>query len=339
MRNYYSLPALKSLTELNMSTESEIASDERPKYKSLCQFGTDSNKGKIHELVRVMWQSEKWKQILEKGTMWSRRWWKTCIARKFVSAGFLTCWQRRKTTVKKVSSQWLEWKAVESNDFLHKIVTGSENWFHHFDPEIEWHRMEWYHTTLPKKEMTTMSSVHMATVTILECWKMHTGWVFAARGNHQCCSLCSDAPGALSSTEWKMSREEDDHPTIRQCKAPHCSFVYWEDSEEWLGCSPHPPYRLDLAPLDYQLFKVVKYQMCNQWCSLCSHLSSYKLLLKSSTTWYSSYFYSSSKNSLISMVLCREANKLHRFDWCSAFLFIPLCDYEIICSWLLVQPS
>lgn len=120
-----------------------------------------------------------------------------------------------------------------------------------------------------------MSSVHVAMVTILECWKMHTGWVFAARGNHQCCSLPSDAPEALSSTAWKMSGEEDDHPTIWQCKAPHCSCVYWEDSEEWLGCSPHPPYSLDLAPLDYHLFKIVKYRMCNQWHSLGSHLLSF----------------------------------------------------------------
>jgi hypothetical protein len=135
--------------------------------------------------------------------------------------------------------------------------------------------MEWYRTTLPKKELAIMSSVHMATVTILECWKMHTGRDFAARGNHQCCSLRSDAPEALSSIAWKMSGEEDDRPTMWQCKASHRSCVYWENSEEWLRSSPHPPYSLDLAPLDYHLFKFVKYQMCNQWCSLGSHLSSF----------------------------------------------------------------
>jgi hypothetical protein len=64
----------------------KIASDERSRYKKLCQVGTDSNIGKIHQLVRVMWQSEKWKQILEKGTMW-----KVWNTRKLVSTGFLTC--------------------------------------------------------------------------------------------------------------------------------------------------------------------------------------------------------------------------------------------------------
>lgn len=98
---------------------------------------------------------------------------------------------------------------------------------------------------------------------------------FCSKENNQCCSLPSDAPEALSSTAWKMSREEDDHPTIWQCKAPYCSCVYWEDSEEWLGSSPHPPYSLDLVPLVYHLLKFVKYQMCNQWCNLGSHLSSF----------------------------------------------------------------
>jgi len=73
----------------------------------------------------------------------------------------------------------------------------------------------------------------------------------------------------------KEDGEEDDRPTVWQCKASHCSCVYWEDSEEWLGSSPHPPCSLDLAHLDYQLFKFVKYQMCNQWWSLGSHLSSF----------------------------------------------------------------
>lgn len=72
-----------------------------------------------------------------------------------------------------------------------------------------------------------------------------------------------------------MSREEDECPTIWQCKASHCSCVYWEDLEEWLGSSPHPSYSLDLAPLDYHLFKFVNYQMCIQWHSLGSHLLSF----------------------------------------------------------------
>jgi hypothetical protein len=41
--------------------------------------------------------------------MWSRRWWKVWSTRKFVSTGFLTCWQRSKNYSKKVSSQWLAW--------------------------------------------------------------------------------------------------------------------------------------------------------------------------------------------------------------------------------------
>jgi hypothetical protein len=140
---------------------------------------------------------------------------------------------------------------LKRNYFLHRIMRGCENWFYHFDPDTEWHSMEWKHTTPPKKkESTTMSSVCNNMVTILDCWRLHVGQVFAARGNHQCCSLPSDAPEALSSTVWKMFGEKDDRPTIWQCKAPHCSCVYWEDSEEWLGGFPLSPYSLDLAPMD-----------------------------------------------------------------------------------------
>lgn len=40
--------------------------------------------------------------------------------------------------------------------------------------------------------------------------------------------------------------------------------VYGEDSEERLRSSPHLPYSLDLSPVDYHLFKFVKYQMQGQ---------------------------------------------------------------------------
>jgi hypothetical protein len=36
---------------------------------------------------------------------------------------------------KNISSQLMEWNAVEVDDFLHSIVTGDRSWFHHFAPE------------------------------------------------------------------------------------------------------------------------------------------------------------------------------------------------------------
>jgi len=34
--------------------------------------------------------------------------------------------------------------------------------------------------------------------------------------------------------------------------------VFFEDSEEWLGTSPHSPYSVGIGPSDYHLFRFVK---------------------------------------------------------------------------------
>jgi len=31
-------------------------------------------------------------------------------------------------------------------------VTGDESWFHHFEPEMKWQRMEWHHLYSPSKK-------------------------------------------------------------------------------------------------------------------------------------------------------------------------------------------
>jgi len=40
-------------------------------------------------------------------------------------------------------------------------------------------------------------------------------------------------------------------PTLLIC-------VFGEDSEEWLGTSPHSPYSVGIGPSDYHLFRFVK---------------------------------------------------------------------------------
>ena len=40
----------------------------------------------------------------------------------------------------------------EGDDFLHRIVTGDESWFHHFEPETKRQSMEWRHLHSPSKK-------------------------------------------------------------------------------------------------------------------------------------------------------------------------------------------
>jgi hypothetical protein len=55
-----------------------------------------------------VWQSNKWQQRLDWGTMWSRMWWKVWDTRKFLSAVFLICWWRSINLNKEMFPQiWL----------------------------------------------------------------------------------------------------------------------------------------------------------------------------------------------------------------------------------------
>ena len=88
---------------------------------------------------------------------------------------------------------------------------------------------------------------------------MHIGQIFAARGNHQCGSLPSDAQQASSCTAWQTSREENDHSATRQCRVLNCSPVRGQDSEERLITSTPPTLQSGISPLRLQYFRVPKY--------------------------------------------------------------------------------
>lgn len=67
---------------------------------------------------------------MEKGTMWSRRWWKVRSTTKFVSAGFLTCWQRSKNFSENMFPHnfWNEMllkplTSLQNHDGLQKLVS------------------------------------------------------------------------------------------------------------------------------------------------------------------------------------------------------------------------
>jgi len=60
---------------------------------------------------------------------------------------------------KAITSELLQRYRHEGNDFLLRIVTGDESWFHHFEPETKLQSMEWRHLHSPsKKKAKTVQS-------------------------------------------------------------------------------------------------------------------------------------------------------------------------------------
>ena len=63
---------------------------------------------------------------------------------------------------RKVCARWVQRKAItsellqryrhEGDDFLLRIVTGDESWFHYFEPETKRQSMEWHHLHSPAKK-------------------------------------------------------------------------------------------------------------------------------------------------------------------------------------------
>jgi len=66
-----------------------------------------------------------------------------------------------KVQQKAITSELLQRYRHEGDDFLLRIVTGDESWFHHFEPETKRHSMEWHHLHSPskKKAKTVPSAV------------------------------------------------------------------------------------------------------------------------------------------------------------------------------------
>ena len=60
---------------------------------------------------------------------------------------------------KAITSELLQRYRHEGDDFLLRIVTGDESWFHHFEPETKRQSMEWRHLhSPPKKKAKTVPS-------------------------------------------------------------------------------------------------------------------------------------------------------------------------------------
>ena len=53
---------------------------------------------------------------------------------------------------KAITSELLQSYRHEGDDFLLRIVTSDESWFHHFEPDTKRQSMEWHHLHSPSKK-------------------------------------------------------------------------------------------------------------------------------------------------------------------------------------------
>jgi hypothetical protein len=186
-----------------------------------------------------------------------------------VSDGLLTCWKRSKNFSEKMFPHNCWNMMLKRNYFLHRIMRGCENWFYHFDADMEWQRgMETHNTAKEKGVDYNVLSL-----------KRHGNYLRLLKVAYWS-SFCSKGKPSMLFITFRCSRNFVIHcvknvrgrrwcPTIWQCKAPHCWCVYWEDSEERLGGSPLSPYSLDLTPLDCHYSSLYSIRCANNG----SHLS------------------------------------------------------------------
>ena len=166
---------------------------------------------------------------------------------------------------KAITSELLQRYRHEGDDFLLRIVTGDESWFHHFEPETKWQSMEWHHLHSPsKKKAKKMPSAAKVMGTVfwdaeglilvefLECGQTITAARYV-QTLHKLLHALRD------------KRPERDIIILYDNARPHAACLTSETIAN-MGWEvlPHPSYSPDLAPSDYHLFGFVKDQLRGQ---------------------------------------------------------------------------
>lgn len=158
--------------------------------------------------------------------------------------------------------------SAEGNDFLRRIITGDESWFHHFTPEMKRSSMEWMHTNSPVRlKAKVQPSAGKVMATVFFDWEGVVYTEFMPKGTTiNAASYCQTLQklrtaikqrrrGRLSEGVILLHDNATPH-TANQTKQLLQKFKW----EVW----PHPPYSPDLSPCDYHLFGKIKQELAGQ---------------------------------------------------------------------------
>jgi len=166
---------------------------------------------------------------------------------------------------KAITSELLQRYRHKGDNFLLRIVTGDESWFHHFEPEMKRQSMEWRHLHSPsKKKAKTVPSA--ARVMGTDFWDaeglilaefLEPGQTITAARYVQTLhklrrALCDKRLGRNI-----IILHDNARPHAARLTSEAIAKLGWE-------VLPHPFYSPDLAPSDYHLFGFVKDQLHGQ---------------------------------------------------------------------------
>ena len=163
---------------------------------------------------------------------------------------------------KAITSELLQRYRHEGDDFLLRIVTGDESWFHHFEPEMKRQSMEWWRLHSPSKmKAKTVPSAAKVMGTVF--WNAE-GLILAEFVEHG----RTITAARYVQTLHKLRRAlRDKRPgrniiILHDNARPHAARLTSEAMAK-MGWEvlPHPSYSPDLAPSDYHLFGFVKDQL------------------------------------------------------------------------------
>jgi len=166
---------------------------------------------------------------------------------------------------KAITSELLQRYRHEGDDFLHRIVTGDESWFHHFEPETKQQSMEWRHLHSPsKKKANTVPSAAKVMGTVfwdaeglilaefLEPGQTITAVRYVQTLHKLRRALRDERPGRNI-----IILHDNARPHTARLTSEAIAKMGWE-------VLPRPSYSPDLAPSDYHLFGFVKDQLRGQ---------------------------------------------------------------------------
>jgi histone-lysine N-methyltransferase SETMAR len=166
-----------------------------------------------------------------------------------------------------VSQDLLNNYEAEGDSFLDRIITGDEMWCYHYEPESKWQSMEWQHANSPsEKKFKTQPPAGKVICTVF----LDRKGVILLDFLEPKQTINSDRYIAtLTKLKAQISRvrlEKKATLLLQHDKArPHTSLKTMRHVAEcsWTVLS-HPPYSLDLAPSDFDLFGPMKDGLCGQ---------------------------------------------------------------------------
>jgi len=144
-------------------------------------------------------------------------------------------------------------------------VTGDESWFHHFEPEMKWQRMEWHHLYSPsKKKAKTVPSAAKVMGTVF--WDAE-GLILAEFLEPRQTITAAHYVQTLHKLRRALRDKRPGRNIIilHDNVCPHSARLTSEAiSKMGWEVLPHPSYSPDLTPSDYHLFGFVKDQLRGQ---------------------------------------------------------------------------